>query len=196
MKIICATSNKDKLREIREIFSDFDCEIVSMKEAGVSIDVEETGDTFLENAYIKAKTVWDITGGVVFSDDSGLEVDYLNKAPGVYSARFMGTDTSYEIKNKKIIQLLEEATGSKRSARYKAAICCILEDGSVIEIEESMEGEIAHSPSGSEGFGYDPIFYVKEFSKTAAQLSREEKNKISHRGKALRVLKDKLRKGD
>ena len=196
MKIICATSNKDKLREIREIFSDFDCEIVSMKEAGVSIDVEETGDTFLENAYIKAKAVWDITGGVVFSDDSGLEVDYLNKAPGVYSARFMGTDTSYEIKNKKIIKLLEEATGSKRSARYKAAICCILEDGSVIEIEESMEGEIAHSPSGSEGFGYDPIFYVKEFSKTAAQLSREEKNKISHRGKALRVLKDKLRKGD
>lgn len=193
MKIICATSNKDKLREI---FSDFDCEIVSMKEAGVSIDVEETGDTFLENAYIKAKAVWDITGGVVFSDDSGLEVDYLNKAPGVYSARFMGTDTSYEIKNKKIIQLLEEATGRERSARYKAAICCILEDGSVIEIEESMEGEIAHSPSGSEGFGYDPIFYVKEFSKTAAQLSREEKNKISHRGKALRVLKDKLRKGD
>jgi len=196
MKIICATSNKDKLREIREIFSDFDCEIVSMKEAGVSIDVEETGDTFLENAYIKAKAVWDITGGVVFSDDSGLEVDYLNKAPGVYSARFMGTDTSYEIKNKKIIQLLEEAIGRERSARYKAAICCILEDGSVIEIEESMEGEIAHSPSGSEGFGYDPIFYVKEFSKTAAQLSREEKNKISHRGKALRVLKDKLRKGD
>lgn len=196
MKIICATSNKDKLREIREIFSDFDCEIVSMKEAGVSIEVEETGDTFLENAYIKAKAVWDITGGVAFSDDSGLEVDYLNKAPGVYSARFMGTDTSYEIKNKKIIQLLEEATGRERSARYKAAICCILEDGSVIEIEESMEGEIAHSPSGSEGFGYDPIFYVKEFSKTAAQLSREEKNKISHRGKALRVLKDKLRKGD
>ena len=196
MKIICATSNKDKLREIREIFSDFDCEIVSMKEAGVSIDVEETGDTFLENAYIKAKAVWDITGGVVFSDDSGLEVDYLNKAPGVYSARFMGTDTSYEIKNKKIIQLLEEATGRERSARYKAAICCILEDESVIEIEESMEGEIAHSPSGSEGFGYDPIFYVKEFSKTAAQLGREEKNKISHRGKALRVLKDKLRKGD
>lgn len=196
MKIICATSNKDKLREIREIFSDSDCEIVSMKETGVSIDVEETGDTFLENAYIKAKAVWDITGGVVFSDDSGLEVDYLNKAPGVYSARFMGTDTSYEIKNKKIIQLLEEATGRERSARYKAAICCILEDGSVIEIEESMEGEIAHSPSGSEGFGYDPIFYVKEFSKTAAQLGREEKNKISHRGKALRVLKDKLRKGD
>ena len=196
MKIICATSNKDKLREIREIFSDFDCEIVSMKEAGVNIDVEETGDTFLENAYMKAKAVWDITGGVVFSDDSGLEVDYLNKAPGVYSARFMGTDTSYEIKNKKIIQLLEEAKGRERSARYKAAICCILEDGSVIEIEESMEGEIAHSPSGSEGFGYDPIFYVKEFSKTAAALSREEKNKISHRGKALRVLKDKLRKGD
>ena len=196
MKIICATSNKDKLREIREIFSDFDCEIVSMKEAGVNIDVEETGDTFLENAYMKAKAVWDLTGGVVFSDDSGLEVDYLNKAPGVYSARFMGTDTSYEIKNKKIIQLLEEAKGRERSARYKAAICCILEDGSVIEIEESMEGEIAHSPSGSEGFGYDPIFYVKEFSKTAAALSREEKNKISHRGKALRVLKDKLRKGD
>ena len=194
MKIICASSNKDKLREIREIFSDFDCEIVSMKDAGADIDVEETGETFLENAYIKAKAVWDITGGVVFSDDSGLEVDYLDKAPGVYSARFMGKDTSYDIKNKKIIDLLENAKGIERSARYKAAICCILEDGSVIEVEESMEGEIAESQKGSEGFGYDPIFFVKEFSKTAAQLSREEKNKISHRGKALRVLKERLRK--
>ncbi len=194
MKIICASSNKDKLREIREIFSDFDCEIVSMKDAGADIDVEETGETFLENAYIKAKAVWDITGGIVFSDDSGLEVDFLDKAPGVYSARFMGKDTSYDIKNKKIIDLLENAKGIERSARYKAAICCILEDGSVIEIEESMEGEIAKSPKGSEGFGYDPIFFVKEFSKTASELSREEKNKISHRGKALRVLKDRLGK--
>lgn len=194
MKIICASSNKDKLREIREIFSDFDCEIVSMKDAGTDIDVEETGETFLENAYIKAKAVWDITGGIVFSDDSGLEVDFLDKAPGVYSARFMGKDTSYDIKNKKIIDLLENAKGSERSARYKAAICCILEDGSVMEIEESMEGEIAKSPKGSEGFGYDPIFFVKEFSKTASELSREEKNKISHRGKALRVLKDRLGK--
>ncbi len=194
MKIICASSNKDKLREIREIFSDCDCEIVSMKDAGADIDVEETGETFLENAYIKAKAVWDITGGIVFSDDSGLEVDYLDKAPGVYSARFMGKDTSYDIKNKKIIDLLENAKGSDRSARYKAAICCILEDGSVMEIEESMEGEIAKSPKGSEGFGYDPIFFVKEFSKTASELSREEKNKISHRGKALRVLKDRLGK--
>lgn len=194
MKIICASSNKDKLREIREIFSDFDCEIVSMKDAGADIDVEETGETFLENAYIKAKAVWDITGGIVFSDDSGLEVDFLDKAPGVYSARFMGKDTSYDIKNKKIIDLLENAKGIERSARYKAAICCILEDGSVMEIEESMEGEIAKSPKGSEGFGYDPIFFVKEFSKTASELSREEKNKISHRGKALRVLKDRLGK--
>lgn len=194
MKIICASSNKDKLREIREIFSDFDCEIVSMKDAGADIDVEETGETFLENAYIKAKAVWDITGGIVFSDDSGLEVDYLDKAPGVYSARFMGKDTSYDIKNKKIIDLLENAKGIERSARYKAAICCILEDGSVIEVEESMEGEIAESQKGSEGFGYDPIFFVKEFSKTASELSREEKNKISHRGKALRVLKDRLGK--
>ena len=194
MKIICASSNKDKLREIREIFSDFDCEIVSMKDAGADIDVEETGETFLENAYIKAKAVWDITGGIVFSDDSGLEVDYLDKAPGVYSARFMGKDTSYDIKNKKIIDLLENAKGIERSARYKAAICCILEDGSVIEVEESMEGEIAEIQKGSEGFGYDPIFFVKEFSKTASELSREEKNKISHRGKALRVLKDRLGK--
>ena len=194
MKISCASSNKDKLREIREIFSDFDCEIVSMKDAGADIDVEETGETFLENAYIKAKAVWDITGGIVFSDDSGLEVDFLDKAPGVYSARFMGKDTSYDIKNKKIIDLLENAKGSERSARYKAAICCILEDGSVMEIEESMEGEIAECQKGSEGFGYDPIFFVKEFSKTASELSREEKNKISHRGKALRVLKDRLGK--
>ena len=121
-------------------------------------------------------------------------MDFLDKAPGVYSARFMGKDTSYDIKNKKIIDLLENAKGSERSARYKAAICCILEDGSVMEIEESMEGEIAECQKGSEGFGYDPIFFVKEFSKTASELSREEKNKISHRGKALRVLKDRLGK--
>ncbi len=192
--IVCASANEGKLREIREIFSDMDVKVISMKEAGVDIDIEETGSTFAENAFIKAKAIWDITGGIVFADDSGLEVDFLDKAPGVYSARYMGEDTSYDIKNAGIIELLANAKGAERSARFVACICCILEDGSKIEVTETMEGEIAYAPSGSGGFGYDPILYLKEYGKTSAQLSMEEKNAISHRGKALKILKEKLSK--
>ena len=191
--IICASSNEGKLREIREIFSDMDVNVLSMKEAGIDADIEESGSTFAENAFIKAKAIWDLSGGIVFADDSGLEVDFLDKAPGVYSARYMGEDTSYDIKNAKIIELLEGAEGAERSARFVACICCILEDASKIEVRETMEGEIAYSPGGSGGFGYDPILYLKEYGKTSAQLSMEEKNAISHRGKALKVLKDKLK---
>ena len=181
-KIIFATGNQHKLEEIRAILPGFD--IISAKEAGVSLDIEETGTTFKENAYIKAKAIWDITGGIVMSDDSGLEVDYIGGEPGVYSSRYMGEDTSYTIKNQNIIDRLKNASGNERSARFKA--------GTTLFCEGSMEGLIATQTSGSNGFGYDPILYLPEYQKTSAEISPEEKNKISHRGKALTAMKQKL----
>ena len=189
-KIIFATGNQHKLEEIRAILPGFD--IISAKEAGVSLDIEETGTTFKENAYIKAKAIWDITGGIVMSDDSGLEVDYIGGEPGVYSSRYMGEDTSYTIKNQNIIDRLKNASGNERTARFKACICAILEDGTTLFCEGSMEGLIATQTSGSNGFGYDPILYLPEYQKTSAEISPEEKNKISHRGKALTAMKQKL----
>ena len=140
MKIICASSNKDKLREIREIFSDFDCEIVSMKDAGADIDVEETGETFLENAYIKAKAVWDITGGIVFSDDSGLEVDYLDKAPGVYSARFGGENATDSEKNKKMLELLKDVKKENRKAHFVSVVSIAFPNGEIHSFRGELEG--------------------------------------------------------
>ena len=189
-KIIFATGNKNKLKEIKEILPDFD--IISAKDAGISIDVEETGTTFKENAYIKAKAIWNITGGIVLSDDSGLEVDYIGGEPGVYSSRYMGEDTSYTVKNQNIISRLQNAQGNERSARFRACICAILDDGTTVFTEGSMEGLIAHTISGENGFGYDPILFLPEYGKTSAEISPEEKNKISHRGKALMAMKKKL----
>lgn len=189
-RIIFATGNHHKLEEIRAILPTFD--IISVKEAGISLDIEETGTTFKENAYIKAKAIWNITGGIVLSDDSGLEVDYIGGEPGVYSSRYMGEDTSYTVKNQNIIERLHNAKGNERSARFRACICAILEDGSTIFTEGIMEGLIADHISGTNGFGYDPILYLPEYNKTSAEISPEEKNKISHRGKALIAMKQKL----
>ena len=189
-KIIFATGNENKLKEIRLILTDFN--VISLKEAGVSIDIEETGQTFKDNAYIKAKAIWDITGGIVLADDSGLVVDYIGGEPGVYSSRYMGENTSYAVKNQNIINRLKDARDDERSARFIACICAILEDGRVFFTEGTMEGIIAHNSSGENGFGYDPILYLPEFGKTAAEISMDEKNKISHRGKALRKMKEKL----
>lgn len=191
-RIIFATGNENKLKEIRQIMKDINLEIVSMKEAGINIDIEETGSSFLENAYLKAKTIWDITGGIVMADDSGLVIDYLNGEPGVYSARYMGEDTAYEIKNAKILEIMKEAKGSERSARFVASIVCILPDGRDLSVIETMEGLIADKIAGENGFGYDPILYLPEYSCTSAELSPEEKNKISHRGKALKLMREKL----
>lgn len=191
-RIIFATGNENKLKEIRQIMKDINFEIVSMKEAGINIDIEETGSSFLENAYLKAKTIWDITGGIVMADDSGLVIDYLNGEPGVYSARYMGEDTAYEIKNAKILEIMKEAKGSERSARFVASIVCILPDGRDLSVIETMEGLIADKIVGENGFGYDPILYLPEYSCTSAELSPEEKNKISHRGKALKLMREKL----
>ena len=191
-KIIFATGNKDKMREIREIMADVDVEVLSMKEAGIVVDVVEDGTTFEENGLIKARAIAEHTDAIVLADDSGLEIDYLDKAPGVYSARFMGEDTSYDIKNQALIDKLDGVPKEKRTARFVCAIAAVLPDKTELVVRETMEGYIGYQSEGENGFGYDPIFYLDEFGCSSAALSREQKNAISHRGKALRAVKEKL----
>ena len=191
-QIVFATGNKDKMREIREIMADVDVEVISMKEAGITVDVVEDGETFEENSLIKAKAIAEQTDAIVLADDSGLEIDYLDKAPGVYSARFMGEDTSYEIKNQALIDKLDGVPKEQRTARFVCAIGAVLPDKETLVIRETMEGYIGYQAEGENGFGYDPIFYLDEYGCSSAALSREQKNEISHRGKALRVMKDIL----
>ena len=193
-KIIFATGNKDKMREVREIMADMDVEIYSMKEAGIAVDVVEDGTTFEENAVIKAKAIAEHTDAIVLADDSGLEVDYLDKAPGVFSARFMGEDTSYTIKNQAIIDKLEGVPKEERTARFVCAIAAVLPNKEVIVTRETMEGYIGYESQGENGFGYDPIFFLDEFGCSSAAISREQKNAISHRGKALQSMKKELEK--
>ena len=191
-QIIFATGNKDKMREIREIMADIDVEVISMKEAGIVVDVVEDGTTFEENSLIKAKAIAAHTDAIVLADDSGLEIDYLEKAPGVYSARFMGEDTSYDIKNQALIDKLEGVPKEQRTARFECAIGAVLPNKETLVVRESMEGYIGYEIAGENGFGYDPIFYLDEFGCSSAALSREQKNEISHRGKALRAMRDIL----
>lgn len=193
-KIIFATGNAGKLKEIRELLNDLDAELVTMTEAGFHGEIIENGTTFAENAEIKAKTVWAVTGGIVLADDSGLEIDALHGEPGVYSARYLGEDTPYSVKNQTLLERLNGLSGQERSARFKCSIAAVLPDGSVLHTEAAMEGMIAETPAGSGGFGYDPILYLPEYGKTSAELSLEEKNKISHRGKALKQMKEELAK--
>lgn len=192
-KIVFATGNEGKMREVRLILADLGMEILSMKEAGANPDIVENGKTFGENAQIKAQAVWEQTGGIVLADDSGLVIDYLNVEPGIYSARYMGEDTSYEIKNQALIDRLAGVEGEDRSARFVCNIAAVLPDGQVVHTEETMEGLIAMEPAGDGGFGYDPILYLPEYGKTSAEISIEEKNRISHRGKALEAMKVKLK---
>lgn len=191
-KMIFATGNEGKMREIRMILADLGMEILSMKDVGVNPEIIEDGKTFGENAEIKALAVWKEIGGIVLADDSGLVVDYLNGEPGILSARYLGEDTSYEIKNQEIIHRLSGAAKSERAARFVCNIAAVLPDGRVIHTEETMEGLIAEEPAGSGGFGYDPILYLPEFGKTSAELSLVQKNQISHRGKALEAIKKEL----
>ncbi len=193
-KIIFATSNEGKMREIRELLKDLDIELLSLKDAGLNPDIDENGTTFEENAIIKAKLIMELTGEIVLADDSGIEVDYLDKAPGVYSARFLGEDTSYDIKNKYIIDKLAAASGEERSARFVCVIACAMPDGEIKTCRATIEGTIANDIVGDKGFGYDPIFYVPEYKCTTAEMSMELKNEISHRGKALKEMKEILRK--
>lgn len=191
-KIIFATGNTGKMKEIRAILGDMGVTILSMKEAGVNIEIEENGTTFEENALIKAKAVCAATREVTLADDSGLEIDYLNKEPGVYSARYLGEDTSYEIKNRTILERLAGVPKEKRTARFVCVIAAALPDGRTLVAKDSMEGFIGYEIEGENGFGYDPIFCVREYGCTTAQLTMEQKNQLSHRGKALRRIKEQL----
>lgn len=191
-KIIFATGNMDKMREIREILGGLDAEILSMKEAGISLDIEENGKTFEENAVIKAKAVAKVANEIVLADDSGLEIDYLNKEPGVYSARYMGEDTSYEVKNKALLERLLGIPKEQRTARFVCAVAAAFPEGEVVVKRGTIEGYIGEKPEGENGFGYDPIFYVEKYHCSTAALSREEKNAISHRGNALRAIRGEL----
>lgn len=192
-KIIFATSNQGKMDEIRMIMKDCKIPILSMKEAGISVDIVEDGKTFEENAIIKAKAIMELTGCLTLADDSGLEVDYINKEPGVYSARYMGEDTPYAIKNQSIIDRLAKAKGSERSARFVCAIAACFPDGRTFTTVGTIEGEIGYEEKGEYGFGYDPILYVPEYGKTTGEMLPEFKNEISHRGKALRKMREVLK---
>ena len=194
IKIVFATGNQGKMREIKQIMADMDMEIVSMKDAGIFVDIEENGTTFEENALIKARAIAKETNAIVLADDSGLEIDYLDKAPGVLSARYMGEDTPYSVKNQHILDLLKDVPQEKRSARFVCSIAAVLPDGREFTTQATIEGKIGYEIAGENGFGYDPTFLVPEFNKTTAELNADEKNKISHRGKALTMMKDILKK--
>ena len=192
-KIIFATSNEGKMREIREILNDPEWVVLSMKEAGISAEVTEDGKTFEENAVIKAKAIGEICGEIVLADDSGLEIDCLNKEPGVYSSRYMGEDTSYTIKNNHLISRMEGIPWEDRTARFVCAIAAYFPGGRIETTYAAMEGRIGYEEKGSNGFGYDPIFCLPEFGCTTAELTMEQKNQVSHRGKALVKMKEILK---
>ena len=175
------------------MLKDLGADVFTMTEAGIDIDIEEDGETFEENALIKAKAVMEKSGCLVLADDSGLEIDYLNGDPGIKSARYMGHDTSYDIKNERILKLLEGVPEEERTARFVCAIAAAFPDGRTVTVRGTMEGIIGYEQKGENGFGYDPIFYVPEIGKYSAELPLKEKNKISHRGKALLLIKQKLK---
>ena len=193
-KIIVATGNEGKMEEIRQILQGEGIVFSSLRDENLQdVEIVEDGETFEENAIIKAKAISERTGEMVLADDSGLEVDALDKAPGVYSARYMGEDTPYTVKNKHIIDLLKDVEGEKRSARFVCVIACAFPDGRVITSRGVIEGQIGYEEKGEHGFGYDPIFYVPELGCTTAELAPEEKNKISHRGRALTAMYERLK---
>ena len=187
--MIFATGNMGKMKEIKAILGDIGEEILSMKEAGIDMDIVEDGSTFEENAIIKAIAVMERTGQLALADDSGLEIDALNKEPGIYSARYMGEDTPYEIKNRNLIERMKGVKGKDRSARFVCVIAAAFPDGEIITTRGTIEGVIAEEPAGENGFGYDPIVYVPEYGMTTGQMDPDAKNAISHRGKALTAMK-------
>lgn len=198
-RILFATGNEGKMREIKSILADTGAEVLSMKEADVCAEIVEDGTTFEENALIKARAVaaaWKEPESVVLADDSGLVIDALNGEPGIYSARYMGEATSYDEKNTNLIGRLEGVPDEKRTARFVCAIAAVLPDGREFTVQDAIEGRIGYEQKGEGGFGYDPIFYVPEFGKTTAEMTAEEKNRVSHRGKALEHMKEVLRENE
>ena len=197
-KIIFATGNENKMKEIRMILADLGMPILSMKEAGINVDVVEDGSTFEENALIKASAIAALSKeqgneDIILADDSGLEIDALNKEPGIYSARYMGEDTPYSIKNANLISRLEGVKDEDRTARFVCAVAAVLPSGESMVVRGTIEGIIGYEEKGSNGFGYDPIFYVPEFGCTTSELTLEQKNEISHRGNALKQIKEKIK---
>jgi XTP/dITP diphosphohydrolase len=188
--MIFATGNEGKVREVKMMLEDagLELDLVTMKEAGVEADIEETGETFEENAVIKAKAIMEMTGEIAMADDSGLEVDYLDKAPGIYSARFLGEDTPYSVKNAHIIKQLEGVEGEARSARFVCVIAVAFPNGDILTTRGTIEGYITTEERGTNGFGYDPIVYVPEYDMTTGEMDPHLKNSISHRGKALKKM--------
>ncbi len=194
-RIVFATTNEGKMDEIRQIMSDSGFEIISMKEAGICIDADENGDSFEENARIKAVCAAGLLPeDIVMADDSGLEIDYLNKEPGIYSARYLGEDTSYDIKNRALLERLTGVEKERRTARFVSAIAAAVPNEGVFVVRGAVEGYIGWEPAGTNGFGYDPIFYVDEYGCSTAELTMEQKNAFSHRGNALRAMKELLAK--
>ncbi len=193
-RIIFATGNEGKMKEIRMILKDLEVPVLSMKEAGITADIEENGKSFEENADIKAAAIQRLAeDAIVLADDSGLEIDYLNGEPGIYSARYMGEDTSYRIKNANLIERLAGVPDEKRTARFVCAISAVLPGGKILRTRGTIEGIIGYEERGENGFGYDPIFFLPEYGKSTAELEPEIKNKLSHRGKALELMKEQLR---
>ena len=200
-KLIFATGNKDKMAEIREIMDDLGFTVSSMKEEGIESDPEENGATFEENSLIKARAVHEVCvekgiEAIVLADDSGLVIDCLNGEPGIYSARYLGRDTTYEEKNKNLIERVNATNDKDRAARFVCAVAAVFPDGETKVVRGTIEGTVAKTPSGNNGFGYDPIFYVPKFGCTTADLTNAEKNKVSHRGNALRLMKEILLKAN
>ena len=193
-RIVFATGNQDKMREIRMIMEDLEIPVISMKEAGVSADIVEDGSTFEENAMIKARAIAKmLPEDIVMADDSGLEIDFLNKEPGIYSARYLGEKTSYDIKNNKILERLKNVPAEKRTARFVCAVAAVFPGNKEVIGYGTMEGRIADHIAGENGFGYDPIFWLDDYGCTSAEISPEQKNELSHRGKALREVKKQLK---
>jgi XTP/dITP diphosphohydrolase len=193
-KFIVATRNKGKFNEIEEILANFPFKVLSMEEEGIFKDIDETGRTFEENAFIKARDIFKMTGEMVMADDSGLEVDYLDGAPGIYSARFAGEGATDGDKNRKLLSLLKDVPFDKRAARFVCAVSVFFPDGDHFTVRGTCEGYIGFEPKGNNGFGYDPLFYLPEYGMTTAEMEPEEKHKISHRGRALRLMVQELRK--
>lgn len=201
LQIIFATGNQGKMREIRAILEDLEVGISSMKEAGLDLEIEENGTTFEDNAVIKARTVANALAAqgkeqtcVVMADDSGLEIDCLNGEPGVYSARYLGEETPFDLKSRDILRRMADVPEDERTARFVCAIAAIFPDGEAVTTSGIVEGRIGYELRGDNGFGYDPIFYLPEYGRTAAELSDEEKNRISHRSRALGLMKEELKK--
>lgn len=192
VRLIAATKNKGKLEEIAQLLAQFPCKVVSMAEAGIEDDIDESGSTFEENALIKAKSVWKATGEIVIADDSGLEVDYLDGAPGVYSARYAGEGATDADRNRKLLDALSGVPADKRTGRFVCAIAVVFPNGSSLIVRGTCEGYIGFEPAGSNGFGYDPLFYIPEIGLTIAQMEADMKNNISHRGNALRKMVEEL----